>query len=228
MPDLDWVFLDAGNTLVLLDFERVAEVLHREFGFRGDPAAMDAAEPLARTHVDGPRLDGDFERERWMTYFWTVLSAAGWTDRDRIPAALKALFSQNRTFTLWSRPVRAAAATLDRLRDQGYRLAVISNSDGSVEAMLERLGMKSRLEFVIDSKVVGVEKPDPRIFRMALERSGADPGRSIYVGDMFHIDVLGARGVGMDAVLLDPGQHHEKRDCRRVREFADLPEHLSR
>lgn len=224
MPaSLDWVFLDAGNTLVHLDFRRVAGILEEEFGFRGDADAMEAAEPHARIHVDHPQQGPETERERWRTYFWTVLSAAGWPDRATVPNAVRALFSRNQTFTLWSRPARAAAETLDRLRDMNYRLAVISNSDGSVEAMLERLELKRRLEFVLDSKVVGVEKPDRRIFEMALTRSGADPGRSVYVGDMFHIDVVGARGAGMDAVLLDPAELHGQRDCRRVREIAELP-----
>jgi putative hydrolase of the HAD superfamily len=223
MPRPDWVFLDAGNTLVHLDMVRVADILREEFGHAIDPAAMDDAEPLARVHVDGARLDSDGERARWRTYFWAVLSAGGWPHEHTVPDALRALFRQNQIFSLWSRPARAAAETLAALRDAGFRLAVISNSDGSVEGMLDRLGLKSHLEFVIDSKVVGVEKPDPQIFRMALERSGADPAKSVYVGDMFHIDVVGARGVGIDAVLVDPAGLNGARACRRVREFAELP-----
>jgi putative hydrolase of the HAD superfamily len=221
--DFDFVFLDAGNTLVHLDFHRVSDILFKEFGFRGDPAAMEAAEPQARFHVDWDRANPEEDRERWRTYFWTILSAAGWQDRARVPDALRALFAQNTTFTLWSRPARAAAETLVALRDHGFRLAVISNSDGSVEAMLERLGLKQHLEYVIDSKIVGIEKPDRRIFDMALTRSGAAAARSLYVGDMFHIDVVGARGAGMEAVLLDPASLHSNRECRTIREIADLP-----
>ncbi len=227
MPPPTHLFLDAGNTLVHLDFHRVADILHKDFGFRGDPEAMEAAEPKARFHVDWDRADPAEDRERWRAYFWTILSAAGWQDRARVPDALRALFAQNTTFTLWSRPARAAVETLVRLKDHGYRLAVISNSDGSVEAMLERLGMKQHLEYVIDSKVVGIEKPDRRIFDMALARSGAAADRSLYVGDMYHIDVIGARGAEMDAVLLDPAGLHVERKCRRVREIAELPALLS-
>ncbi|KAF0246309.1 MAG: Haloacid dehalogenase-like hydrolase domain-containing protein [Planctomycetota bacterium] len=222
-PSLDWLFLDAGNTLVHLDFVRVAEILRAETGFDGDPALMESAEPHARLHVDGARLDADGERKRWHAYFWTILSAAGWLDRALIPDALRTLFRVNQTFTLWSRPGRGAEETLRNLKNLGYRLAVISNSDGSVEGMLDRLGLKAHLEFVIDSKIVGIEKPDPRIFRMALQQSGADPARALYVGDMFHIDVLGARSVGMDAVLMDPADLHTERKCRRVREISELP-----
>lgn len=217
-----WIFLDAGNTLVHLDMHRVADILHEGFGFRADPAKMEAAEPRARVHVDHPSAGPDAERERWRTYFWTILSAAGWRDQATVGDALRVLFAKNKTFTLWSRPARAAAETLEALRSSGYRLAVISNSDGSVEAMLDRLGLRRFLDYVIDSRVVGVEKPDPRIFRMALERSGADPAKSVYVGDMYHVDVLGARGVGMGARLVDPEGLHAHRDCARIREISEL------
>jgi putative hydrolase of the HAD superfamily len=69
------------------------------------------------------------------------------------------------------------------------------------------------LEFVLDSSEVGVEKPDPRIFRLALERAGLAPDEAVYVGDIYSIDVLGARAAGMGAVLLDPGQCWGARDC---------------
>ncbi|MEK7468869.1 MAG: HAD-IA family hydrolase [Planctomycetota bacterium] len=219
-------FLDAGNTLVHLDFHRVADILAKEFSFHGDPGAMEQAEPHARLHVDWARLDMAEDRTRWLTYFWTVLSAAGWQDRARVQDAVRALFAVNQTFTLWSRPGRAVAETLTQLKDLGYRLAVISNSDGSVEGMLTKLGLTKHLDYVIDSHVVGVEKPHRRIFDMAIERSGAAAERSLYVGDMFHIDVVGARGAGMDAVLMDPAGLHSERKCRRVREISDLPSHL--
>ena len=226
--DIDWIFFDAGNTLVHLDFRRVADILRDDFGFTGDPSAMEDAEPRARLTVDWSRVDSGEERERWRNYFWTILSAGGWADRARIPEVLRIIFSRNQVFTLWSRPARAAAETLEQLADLGYRCAVISNSDGSVEGMLQHLGLTKHLRFVIDSHVVGVEKPDPRIFRMALERSGAAAARSLYVGDMFHIDVVGARGAGLHAALVDPQELHGEKDCARVREVAELPARLAR
>jgi FMN phosphatase YigB (HAD superfamily) len=63
---------------------------------------------------------------------------------------------------------------------------------------------------------VGVEKPDPRIFRIALERAQVEPDDAVYVGDLYSVDVIGARAVGMDAVLLDPGACWAPRDCPQV------------
>jgi putative hydrolase of the HAD superfamily len=94
---------------------------------------------------------------------------------------------------------------------------VISNSNGSVRSILEATGLAPYLDFVLDSAVVGVEKPDPRIFRLGLERAGVPAAAAVYVGDLYSIDVLGARGAGLDAVLLDPRGHWGRRDCRLAR-----------
>jgi FMN phosphatase YigB (HAD superfamily) len=59
-----------------------------------------------------------------------------------------------------------------------------------------------------------VEKPDPRIFRLALERAGVGPDEAVYVGDLYSVDIRGARAAGIEAVLLDPGRHWGPRDCR--------------
>ena len=85
-----------------------------------------------------------------------------------------------------------------------------------MRSILTELGLAKHLDFVLDSAEVGVEKPDPRIFRIALERAGVDPAHALYVGDLYSVDVLGARAVGMEAVLLDPGACWGERDCPRA------------
>jgi putative hydrolase of the HAD superfamily len=99
------------------------------------------------------------------------------------------------------------------VREAGLGAGVISNSNGSARRILQSLGLARYLDFVLDSAEVGVEKPDPRIFRLALERAGVRPPEAVYVGDLYSVDVLGARGVGMPAILLDPGGHWGARDC---------------
>ena len=64
---------------------------------------------------------------------------------------------------------------------------------------------------------MGVEKPDPRIFQIALERAGLEPSEAAYVGDLYSIDVLGARAAGLHAVLMDPGACWPPRDCPTAR-----------
>ena len=89
---------------------------------------------------------------------------------------------------------------------------MVSNSDGRVEQALAAAGLRHYFDVVIDSALVGVEKPDPRIFHAALEALGVAPEEALYVGDLYDIDVLGARAAGLDAVSAGrPGAYNRAR-----------------
>ena len=94
--------------------------------------------------------------------------------------------------------------SLERLRGAGFTLAVVSNSEGTIEQMLVEIGLRELFATVIDSSVVGFTKPDPRIFALALERLGVDAGEALMIGDSPSADVDGAHAVGIRAALLDP------------------------
>jgi putative hydrolase of the HAD superfamily len=85
------------------------------------------------------------------------------------------------------------------------------------------VGLREHFDFVIDSTLVGMEKPDPRIFRMGLERLGVAPEEAVYVGDIYEIDVVGARAAGMAAVLVDPLNRWTDLDCDRIAAIHELP-----
>ncbi len=99
------------------------------------------------------------------------------------------------------------------VRKAGLSVGVISNSNGSVRMALEKAGLAQHLDFVIDSTVVGVAKPDPRAFQIGLEAAGVAAADAAYVGDSYFVDVIGARAVGMTGVLFDPGRCWGERDC---------------
>ena len=92
-----------------------------------------------------------------------------------------------------------------RLRAAGIATGVISNSNGSVRQALETAGLARALDFIIDSTVVGIAKPDPRVFHLGLKEAAVEAGEAIYVGDSYFVDVRGSRAVGIGAVLFDPG-----------------------
>jgi putative hydrolase of the HAD superfamily len=102
------------------------------------------------------------------------------------------------------------------------RLVVVSNSDGTVEDGLASLGLRELVHGVVDSAVVGAEKPDPAIFRYALDLAGTEPDRTLHVGDLFSVDVLGARAAGLHAVLLDPYGDWDDVDCPRAPDLQSL------
>jgi FMN phosphatase YigB (HAD superfamily) len=101
----------------------------------------------------------------------------------------------------------------------------VSNSDGRVEEALQAAGLRSFFDVVVDSALIGVEKPDPRIFQAALQRLGVAPEEALYVGDLYSVDILGARAAGMEAVLLgNPGDTMV--DCRRAQSIEELVQQL--
>ncbi len=216
---VDVVFFDAGNTLLRMNYPAIAERLAIH-GIGVAPAEVQRAEWRARVRLDAEVLrpsSGAASTESHSTtgrYQRYLLEELGITDEPTVRAMGEWRRAYNLPVGLWNTPDPDAEVALALLRAAGLRTAVISNSNGSARSILETLGLARHLEFVLDSFEVGIEKPDPRIFRMALERAGVAPAAAIYVGDLYSVDVLGARAAGMDALLLDPGGCWGERDCR--------------
>jgi HAD superfamily hydrolase (TIGR01549 family) len=120
---------------------------------------------------------------------------------DRRIAASRIAREHHRA-NLWSAAAPGARETLEILARRGYRMGVVSNADGRVQKLLEDEGLATHLEFILDSTHVGVEKPDPRIFLAATGRLGIAPAACAYVGDLYEIDILGARAAGLFPILI--------------------------
>src|SRR5206468_1976130 len=129
---------------------------------------------------------------------------------------------------LWTRPMEGARETIDALGALGLRQCVISNSDGRAEMHLRDCGVLSGIEFVVDSLLVAVEKPDPAIFRMALERLGVGPERGLFVGDIRSVDEVGARAAGVHFVLLDPFGDYAPAGVSAIPSIRELPAWVER
>jgi HAD superfamily hydrolase (TIGR01509 family) len=139
-----------------------------------------------------------------------------------LAARLQPVLRAAPTERLWSAPMPRIHEALAALRALEVSLVVVSNSDGSVERGLAAVGLRQYLDAVIDSHHVGFEKPDPRIFEVALARSGALPERVVHVGDLYAADVVGARAAGLHALLLDPYGDWDGVDCERSRDVLEL------
>jgi putative hydrolase of the HAD superfamily len=215
------VFLDAGNTLVGLDYELIATRL-RQDGHQVTSDRVRTAEARARVRLD-PHLAGRRSTEasdvfaRYVRYMLEELSIAWGEEGARLAGDLRAANPPN---GLWSVPLPEAPGALDALRRLGLRLAVVSNSNGSVARLLENLGLARWLDAVVDSGVVGFEKPDPRIFHHAAAAVGVDPADAVHVGDLYSVDVVGARAAGVRAILLDPVGAWTVDDCPKVPDVA--------
>jgi putative hydrolase of the HAD superfamily len=160
------------------------------------------------------------------SYFATIMHGLG-VPRDATRRALDALEAHNRASCLWRVVHPDTPSVLEALRARGLVLGVVSNADGRIAGDLAQNGLGAHFGTVIDSHVVGVEKPDPAIFHLALDALGMTAAESLYVGDVFGIDVVGARRAGLEAVLLDTlGRYPGGVDCRRIRALSELLELL--
>jgi HAD superfamily hydrolase (TIGR01509 family) len=220
-PRLRAVLFDAGNTLVYLDYARLAEVgatvgvpLTAETLARHGPAATLAMERASGT-----------DRERAAAYLETLflLSGVPRESLDRVRLSLARMHSERH---LWSLVAERSAEALSRLRQAGLKLGVVSNSDGRVEQALQAAGLREYFDVVVDSALVGVEKPDPRIFHAALQQLGVAPEEALYVGDLYEVDVLGAKAAGLDAVLLGKPERMTELNCRVTASLSDLANDL--
>jgi len=221
MP-LDTVFLDAGGVLVFPNWTRISEALARHH-VNISPGALARAEYPAKRRLDvGDTIGATTDASRGWLYFDLILTEAGVPLSAATRAALADLNDYHRQFNLWELVPSTVIPALEALRATGLRLTVVSNANGTLRAHLERLGLARWFDCVLDSCELGVEKPDPRLFEIALERSGARAESTIHVGDLYHVDVVGARAAGLRAVLLDEAGLYADADCRRLRSLGEL------
>lgn len=224
---LTHLFFDAGNTLVYVNMAFVSEVLARH-GARASFAELWQAEHRIRAEIDDPGLvKRTNDHLRWTMYFEKIFARCGIDDRGVVEAAFSELRAYHARSNLWEVVPDAVRSTLDGLKGR-YRMSVISNANGTVRDKLERVGLAPYFDAILDSHVVGIEKPDPRIFRLALEGAGARPEASLYVGDLYHVDAVGALAAGMKALLLDPAGVHGDKPVPTVPDLAALPQALEK
>lgn len=236
MAEFDAVLFDAGGVLLLPSPELTGPLVAR---FGGSPEA----DLLMRAHFVGTHaMDHAMDHERsrsqpsdWMAYEMAYLEVAG------VPAAVleeaAGYFHERFLSAWWRQPVPGAKQALIALAERGVPTGIVSNASGTVEADLAELGIcgvdtpgAAPVSCVVDSDVVGVRKPDPAIFRYALEELDlpASP-RIAYVGDTVFFDVRSATAAGLTPLLHDPyalhvGDPHPTGPHRLLSRLADLLE----
>jgi len=229
MRPYDAVLFDAGNTLVFVDGRRVHRILRDHDAEIGEEEfeALEREARLTLSRAMGETATGD-DRQVWRDYFLTLIAGSG-VPNGRMKEAGEEIRRSHEARHMWTHVRHGTAEAIASVRRRGYRAAVVSNADGRVEGLLRERGLAEHLEFVIDSEVVGVQKPERRIFELAVERLEVPAERVLYVGDLYAVDVLGARGAGLDALLVDPFDafgHLE--DVDRIAHVVYLPDWLAR
>jgi putative hydrolase of the HAD superfamily len=216
------VLFAAGNTLLFLDHDRMAAAVGAVLGAPLDPGRLAGATGTASRAAE---RTGGADRDRARAYLEALLLNAG-VPAERMGEVAVCLQQVHDESHLWCRVAEDTRMALDRLRDRGLRLGVVSNSDGRVEQALVAAGIREYFDVVLDSALVGVEKPDPTIFSAALTALGVAASEALYVGDLYHVDVVGARAAGMEGVLLGADRDESRPDCLRFASLTALADDL--
>jgi len=226
---IEIVFLDAGET-ILHPHPSFPELFARtcaEHGYDVSPEEVapvlygmvrDMGTVAAEIGVPAPSTTAAGSYALWTHIYRRCLDGLG-IPVDTLPDELYQVFSDSATYRLYP----DALPAVDRLRADGYRVGLISNFEGWLEEMLVELQAGDVFEVSVISGLVGVEKPDPRIYEIALELAGVQSDVAVHVGDSIRLDVEPATSVGIKAVLLDRSGAHPESGWPTIRSLEELP-----
>jgi HAD superfamily hydrolase (TIGR01549 family) len=212
------IFFDIGNTLL---FPNRTKMLAPIASDRHPTLAQwQALERRTKTEFDKGMQGGRVDHGFWWifhSYFLDELDDAA-SARDGL---VQRLVENTQNSANWDQILPGTRAALDRIR-KNFRIAVISNADGKIERVLSRCGIADCFESITDSGIVGFEKPRPEIFEAALKTMRAHAEESLYVGDVYSVDYIGATNAGMQAVLFDVAGAYRDRHEPRVESVEQL------
>ncbi|MGA7558354.1 MAG: HAD family hydrolase [Terriglobales bacterium] len=204
------IFFDVGNTLLFPNRQRIHAPL-AERGIVPEDEHLRDLECRTKNQFDGMMTkNGSTDHSFWWMFYSQLLFEIGVKDEDEYDAIRDQLVAGIRNSGNWD-TIRPGTAQQLRAIGECYQIAVISNADGRIEDVLQKCGIARCFRTITDSGLVGYEKPHPEIFRHALHSMQAAPEESLYVGDVYSVDYLGATGAGMHAMLMDvPGAYRDK------------------
>ena len=221
MAQRRFIFFDVGNTLL---FPNRARILGRLSQDRHPTLAQwQAIERRTKHEFDVGMIGGNVDHGFWWTFHTYLLQGLNVTD----DAMRDAFVVNTQNSANWDQILPGTREALERIRER-YAIAVISNADGKIDAVLKRCGIADCFASITDSGLVGYEKPHPAIFEAALRQMKAAPAESLYVGDVYSVDYVGAQSAGMDAVLFDVAGTYRDKEFARVESLTELEAWLER
>src|SRR5215831_13442237 len=216
-----YIFFDVGNTLLFPNRPRMLAPLPQEK--HPSLETWQALERRTKKEFDDGLVSGKIDHGFWWTFHTHLLNQLdAFDDGVRDELVVNTQNSAN-----WDQILPGTREALERIR-QRYAIAVISNADGRIDNVLNRCGICDCFASITDSGNVGHEKPHPAIFAAALERMKAEPADSLYVGDVYSVDYVGARNAGMQAVLFDVAGAYRGQQHPRVESLSELESWLEK
>jgi putative hydrolase of the HAD superfamily len=210
-----YIFFDVGNTLLFPNRARILSPLPENR--HPTIEAWQALERRTKKEFDQRIMAGKVDHSFWWIFHTYLLQSLHATD----DGVRNALIANTQNSANWDQILPGTRDVLERIRSE-YSIAVISNSDGRIDAVLGRCGIADCFASITDSGNVGHEKPHPAIFEAALRAMKANPAESLYVGDLYSVDYVGAQKVDMQAVLFDLAGAYREQGFPRVESLAGL------
>jgi len=227
------VCFDFFNTLATYDPPREEAYVNacRELGIEVEAKTLFHSLPAADMYYrdENSRSPIDKRPQEEMFAFWAeyasrALRGAGVDTTAEIAVQILAKL---RRYEWKFKAYDDSVPTLEELKDRGLILGLISNVAQDMESTYKELGLQLYLDFKVTSFEVGCDKPQPGIFQAALKKAQVKPGEAIYVGDQYNLDVVGARNVGMKAMLIDRNDYFtDITDCPRIHSLTDIIEYV--
>lgn len=229
------IFFDWFNTLARYDPPR--EELHsqavREFGIEVSPEKILPGVLTADMYFFDENANSPVEKrdckkraEVYARYQKIILSEAGVEADQKLLAEVVRKVEQlfkGITFTLFD----DVLSTLETLKEQRFTLGLLTNLAQDMSPLCHKLGLEPYLDFVVTPQQVGADKPKPPIFLAALDRAKVEASQAVHVGDQYKLDVIGARRVGINPILIDRYDlYPEVGDCPRIRDLTELAQYL--
>ncbi len=233
----EMIVFDAGGTLIGADWSRVTHGLAAaaaQEGLAVHPGDLMASMRAVWQEVIDGKIPDRAHSPQAVTHFWnTMMSRAlmlaaptrpSTVDGRNDPRARQAAQAFYPLFDtgIYHHLIDGARETLCSLADSGYRLGLLSNWSPSLPGLLRRFGIGHFFEFIIVSALVGLAKPDPAFFDLAVQKAGCSPDRLLYVGDSPASDIAASRAAGWDAVLI-ANRHTDADVPLKVSGLSELP-----
>ncbi len=218
-----FIFFDVGNTLLFPNRTRMLAPLRLPVDRHPTLASWQALERRTKQEFDQGMVGGTVDHGFWWTFHTYLLQDLNLLDEG----VRDALVENTQQSANWDQILPGTREALERIR-QEYAIAVISNADGKIDEVLRRCGIEDCFASITDSGNVGYEKPHPAIFEAALRQMKASAAESLYVGDVYSVDYVGARNAGMQALLFDVAGAYREREFPRVESLGGLEDWLKR
>ena len=215
------VFFDIGNTLFFYNYEFFSKMLMERFSIDIDARELEAIHYSLGEAIQKKAADKKDHHEFVSDVYGLWLEELD-IDKDLIPNIIDAVRTHPFPHLFWSKMGEDVRETLTWFQEHGVKMGVISNATGQIKRLIEHAGLEDYFNVVLDSHIVGFEKPDTRIFEKALAEVGVKPEEAVHVGDLVGADIDGARAAGITPVLVDRENKYQDVDCIRVKSVGEI------